>query len=134
MHLSASRSRFNGVCERRRRPATRCDFVSPAISVADHSITTPLKIEVFGDEERVGEHLVQLVQSAAREAIATKGYFTIAVPGGSVLKMLGGLKTSPVSSGIDWKRVYLSYVNHKAVPIDDKSSTHQKARGERIVQ
>lgn len=124
LNACASRSQRLGGVERRCATGVR----PSSIRVSDHSITTRLKIEVYDNDQRVGEALVKLVQSAAVEAIAEKGFFTLAVPGGSVLKMLEGLKTSPISSGIDWKRVYLSYVNHKAVPIDDKSSTHQKAR------
>jgi 6-phosphogluconolactonase len=48
-----------------------------------------------------------------------------AVPGGSVLKMLGGLKE--LKAEIDWSKVFLFYVNHKCVPNDDASATHFKA-------
>lgn len=49
-----------------------------------------------------------------------------AVPGGSVLKMLGGLKE--LGQDVDWSKVYLFYVNHKCVPSDDASATHFKAK------
>uniref|UniRef100_A0A7S2QT59 Glucosamine/galactosamine-6-phosphate isomerase domain-containing protein n=1 Tax=Chlamydomonas chlamydogama TaxID=225041 RepID=A0A7S2QT59_9CHLO len=83
-------------------------------------------IEVHSEEADVAAALVDIVENAAVKAIAAKGSFTLAVPGGSVLKMLTGLATS--SAGIDWSKVYMVYVNHKCVPLDDKSSTHKKAR------
>lgn len=52
-------------------------------------------------------------------------YFLQAVPGGSVLKMLGGLKE--LGKEVDWSKVFLFYVNHKCVPNDDASATHFKA-------
>ena len=126
MHLNANFSTYRNRGATTPRPRLRLS----ALSVADHSIVSKrLHIDVHPDEEKVGDALCKLVQETAIQAIAEKGFFTIAVPGGSVLKMLGGLKSSVVSSGIDWKRVYLSYVNHKCVAVDDKSSTHHKARG-----
>lgn len=62
---------------------------------------------------------------SAQNAISRSGRFYVAVPGGSVLKMLGGLKT--LGKDVDWKKVHLFYVNHKCVPNDDASATHFKA-------
>lgn len=62
----------------------------------------------------------------AQRAIAIRGIFTAAVPGGSVLKMLTGLKQK--SSAVDWSKVKLFYVNHKCLPPDDSSATHFKAK------
>lgn len=49
-------------------------------------------------------HMLQCetVEHVAAEAIAARGTFSLAVPGGSVLKMLGGLAHS---KAIDWSRV-----------------------------
>ena len=62
---------------------------------------------------------------SAQNAITRSGRFYVAVPGGSVLKMLGGLKE--VGKEVDWSKVHLFYVNHKCVPNDDASATHFKA-------
>lgn len=64
--------------------------------------------------------------SVCRAEIALKGVFNVAVPGGSVLKMLGELKTH--ANEVDWSKVNLFYVNHKCVPDSDSSSTHSKAK------
>jgi len=71
--------------------------------------------------------LCQDIVNVARESISTKGKFFIAVPGGSVLKLLSGLKNHP--SDLDWNKVHLFYVNHKCVPSTDASATHFKAKG-----
>ena len=131
MNAISNKNRVSRGAVSPRHHATGLLHRRPAISVADHtsSPNENLNISVHADEEKVGEALVKMVQEQAISHIAAKGFFTIAVPGGSVLKMLGGLKTSPVSAGIDWSRVHLCYVNHKCVPVDDKASTHSKARG-----
>ncbi|PNH06542.1 putative 6-phosphogluconolactonase 4, chloroplastic [Tetrabaena socialis] len=64
-----------------------------------------------------------MVLSAAQSAVAERGVFLLAIPGGSVLKMCAGLAGLPVP----WDKTLLFYVNHKCVPAGDKSSTHQKA-------
>jgi 6-phosphogluconolactonase len=48
-----------------------------------------------------------MVEEAAAAAIAARGVFSIAVPGGSVLKLL-----SPLSDrkNLDWSKVHLWYV------------------------
>ena len=57
------------------------------------------------------------------QACACAGHFALAIPGGSVLKMLA--KSSPKWAG----QTTLAFVNHKAVPVDDESlSTLAKAR------
>jgi 6-phosphogluconolactonase len=57
----------------------------------------------------------------------TVGKFFAAIPGGSVLKMLGGLTKH--AKEIDWTKVYIFYVNHKTIPIFAPDSTHFKACG-----
>jgi 6-phosphogluconolactonase len=77
------------------------------------------------DADQVGARIRKIVQEAAQEAIAQRGHFALAIPGGSILKML-------VDSGVDgsdWtSQTTLVYVNHKCVPMDDDNlATHAKA-------
>jgi hypothetical protein len=60
-----------------------------------------VSIDLSPSEAAVGERLCQLVADAARGAIARKGSFVVAVPGGSVLKMLSSLKAA---DGVDWSK------------------------------
>jgi 6-phosphogluconolactonase len=66
-----------------------------------------------------------MVEAAAQKAIQERGHFTLAIPGGSILKMLAGLEGK---STIDWSKVTLAYVNHRAVPNHDDTATHFKAQ------
>lgn len=63
---------------------------------------TDLGVEVYPSEEGVASYLVRSVEEAAAKAIAERGVFLLAVPGGSVLKMLAGLSNS---KKVDWSKV-----------------------------
>lgn len=79
-------------------------------------------VRVLTDADAVGAAVFERVEAAAAAAIAKRGSFALAIPGGSVLKMLKG--SSPSWAG----KCTLAYVNHKAVPMDDEAlATHAKA-------
>jgi len=82
----------------------------------------PGKVEVSADADAVAAALLKRVDAAAEAAIAARGSFALAIPGGSVLKMLAGSTPS-------WaEKTTLAYVNHKAVAMDDgELATHAKA-------
>ena len=79
---------------------------------------------VLPTEEDVAKAVHAILEEAANKAIAEKGSFALAIPGGSVLKVLSSLEPSG-----DWvSKTTLAYVNHKCVPNDDLSSAiHAKA-------
>ena len=89
-----------------------------------HALLPP-PILIFPHLEALSQGLCSDFVSACQSEIASKGKFYAAVPGGSVLKMLAGLKS--FKNEIDWSKVYLFYVNHKCLPPGDSSSTHEKA-------
>lgn len=93
------------------------------------SAAGPVVVEVLPDEAAVADFLCSTVEAAAAAAIAERGVFTLAIPGGSVLKALGGLAQR---TSIPWAegKVKLFFVNHKTcVPNDDSStSSYAKAR------
>jgi 6-phosphogluconolactonase len=80
------------------------------------------QVVVLPDADAVGARIRQIVQDAATAAIADHGHFMLAIPGGSILKMLMG-------SGGDWtSKTTIAYVNHKCVAMDDADlATHAKA-------
>ncbi|EFN58882.1 hypothetical protein CHLNCDRAFT_50406 [Chlorella variabilis] len=82
-------------------------------------------VEVCQDEAAVAQFLCDAVEAAAVAAVEQRGAFTLAIPGGSVLKALNGLAGRPA---IPWDRVRLFFVNHKTVPNDDAGSSYAKAR------
>jgi 6-phosphogluconolactonase len=96
-------------------------------SMAIFSTTTfpsvsPDQVVVLSDADAVGARIRTIVETAAKRAIADHGHFYLAIPGGSILKMLVGSKG-------DWtKSTTIAYVNHKCVSMDDeKLATHAKA-------
>jgi 6-phosphogluconolactonase len=85
----------------------------------------PQQLKTFKDAEHVGASLCTDIANKAEVKIMKTGKFTIAVPGGSVLKLLEGLKKH---AEVDWSKCSLFYVNHKCVPLDSASATHWKAK------
>lgn len=81
------------------------------------------QVTVLSDADAVGKEVWKRIDEAGRRAVEERGTFTLAIPGGSVLKMLADTKPA-------WaKDCVLAYVNHKAVNDDDASlSTHANAK------
>ena len=108
-----------------RRPATHLAAVSLA-ELAEQSSLPPAdksRITVLSDAEAVGQEVWARIDEAGKRAVKERGTFTLAIPGGSVLKMLAGTKPGWAEDCL------LAYVNHKAVNDDDAAlSTHAKAR------
>jgi len=80
---------------------------------------------VYPDDVSLGKAVCHDLLSIVSSSITEKGKAFVAVPGGSVLKMLSGLKSN--KNDIDWNKVYWFYVNHKCVSSDDETSTNNKA-------
>jgi 6-phosphogluconolactonase len=100
-------------------------FVSSSTAVfstATFPSTSPDQVVVLPDADAVGAKVRSIVETAATKAIADHGHFYLAIPGGSILKMLVGSKG-------EWtKSTTIAYVNHKCVAMDDeKLATHAKA-------
>jgi len=88
---------------------------------------TPVeKVVVLKDSDAVGEKIRDIVSQAAMQAIQERGHFALAIPGGSILKMLAG----DIVNKDQWtSKTTIAYVNHKCVSMDDgKLATHAKAR------
>lgn len=66
-----------------------------------------------------------LVAEEAAAAIAARGGFAIAVPGGSAAEIL---LPALVETSIDWKRVAVYWVDERMVPPDDAESNYRLAK------
>lgn len=76
------------------------------------------QVHILATEDDVTHAIHTIVESAATLAIQSRGHFTLAIPGGSVLKILSTLAPSS-----DWPNyTTIIFVNHKCVPIDDGSN------------
>jgi 6-phosphogluconolactonase len=88
------------------------------------------KVVVLEDAAAVGNAVRKIVGESAVAAIADHGYFALAIPGGSILKMLVGDDILSGGDLGDWtSKTVIAYVNHKCVPMEDGDlATHAKAR------
>jgi 6-phosphogluconolactonase len=68
---------------------------------------------------------VGLVEESSRRAIAKRGRFSIAVPGGSAAEVL---LPSLIASAIDWSRIDVFWVDERMVPPDDNDSNYRAVR------
>lgn len=93
-----------------------------AAPAADLTAVSPNSVIVVPDSDAVAAVVWERVAAAAELAITRRGHFALAIPGGSVMKMLSGTAPSWASA------TTLAYVNHKAVSLEDlAASTHAKA-------
>lgn len=92
---------------------------SPSFSSVLGRHAVPAKdVHVLPTEDEVTSAIHAIVENAAIEAIRSRGHFALAIPGGSVLKVLSTLHPSS-----DWPaKTTLAFVNHKCVPVTDISS------------
>jgi 6-phosphogluconolactonase len=102
--------------------------VAALVSVVDAlTLSSPVKvIQIYKNLDALSRGVCDDFVSCAQHAIAIRGVFIVAIPGGSVLKMLNGLQNQ--KNAVDWSKVKLFYVNHKCLPPDDASATHFKAK------
>jgi 6-phosphogluconolactonase len=86
---------------------------------------SPDRVQIFADTNGVSAEVRRIVQAAAETAIAETGRFYLAIPGGSILKMLVG---SGVGAAAWTRHTTIAYVNHKCVEMTNlDQSTHAKA-------
>lgn len=120
--------RSNENSKRVQTPSSRC--VKLALGALPDSVPAapPSTVIVEPDIDAVSLKLCTEVAEAAEKAIAERGAFALAIPGGSILKMLaiGSQEGGPLAS-VDWSKCTMAYVNHKCVPNDDALATHLKA-------
>lgn len=106
------------------RGYTSSSVVFSASSTAPVAPAATNQVVILEDADAVGARIRSIVETAAVEAIADHGHFWLAIPGGSILKML-------VGSGVGqaWTQsTTIVYVNHKCVPMDNADlATHAKA-------
>ena len=124
--LLGSVAALQAPCTLSRRAATHRAALGFA-ELAEQSSLAPAdksRITVLSDADAVGAEVWSRIDAAGKRAVEERGTFTLAIPGGSVLKMLAGTKPAWAEDCL------LAYVNHKAVDDDADAalSTHAKAK------
>mmetsp|Transcript_20519 Transcript_20519/g.28430 ORF Transcript_20519/g.28430 Transcript_20519/m.28430 type:complete len:324 (-) Transcript_20519:74-1045(-) len=72
-----------------------------------------LSVQVLPTDADVELALCEAVLKSATEAIASKGAFSLAVPGGRIPKMLAHLTSMPAAKQVDWSKCHLFFVNER---------------------
>lgn len=114
-------------------PVGGASSTTTLLSTASTMIPPPTPVDdvvVLADAASVGEAVRSVVVEAAERAVAERGHFALAIPGGSILKMLVGMSADDGEGrDMSWtSKTTLVYVNHKCVSMDDGDlATHAKA-------
>lgn len=106
---------------------TGASIASPSSSVLRAAPAS--RVHILPNEADVTAAVHRIVESSAEAAIAARGRFALAIPGGSVLKVLSTLDPSS-----DWpSKTTLAFVNHKCVPVDDTGSAIEAQAREKFL-
>ena len=85
--------------------------------------------EILPSDMALAVRAVEMITDAAREAIAARGRFTLALTGGSSPKMTyERLAKSPATEQIDWAKVFIFLGDERFVPYDDERSNYGMCR------
>lgn len=85
-------------------------------------------IQIFKDANELSAAAADIFVQAAKEAIASKGSFTVALTGGSSpIKLHHLLATPAYSDQIDWANVYVFWGDERWVPMEDDRSNAKMA-------
>lgn len=86
-------------------------------------------IRIFTDKEALSEDAAHEFVRCAREAVAGRGRFTVALSGGSTPKRLYQLLAAePFRAQVDWSRVEFFWGDERCVPPDHPDSNYRMAR------
>ncbi|GHO83062.1 6-phosphogluconolactonase [Dictyobacter formicarum] len=87
-----------------------------------------MDVTIFSDVEQLSRAAADYIVRVAREAIAARGLFTLALSGGSTPKKLYSLlATESYRSQIDWSKVEIFWSDERCVPPDDPESNYRMA-------
>jgi 6-phosphogluconolactonase len=86
-------------------------------------------IRVFNEFEALSQAAAQLFVSKAKEAIAARGRFGIALAGGNTpRRMYDLLRQPPLRDEVDWSKVHVFFGDERFVPPTDVRSNERMAR------
>jgi 6-phosphogluconolactonase len=84
----------------------------------------PVDVAVHPVDE-LARRFVRLVEDASARAIAERGAFSLAIPGGSAVEVLA---PSLIPASIDWAKVSIFWVDERMVPPTDPESNFRAAK------
>lgn len=88
------------------------------------------EILVVPDGEALAREAAQILAGQSREAVESRGRFSVALSGGSTPGALYRLLAEePYRSQIPWEQVHLFWADERCVPPDDPASNYRLAHG-----
>lgn len=86
------------------------------------------KIALPGDHDQTIDFCVDYFIDCAKKAIVEKGFFTIALSGGSTPKaILKKLSQDPYKNQVEWDKILFFFGDERSVPPDDPDSNYKMA-------
>ncbi len=87
------------------------------------------EVTVFSDTCELARGAAELTATLAREAVATRGRFTLALAGGGTPRPVHQrLASAPFAEAIAWDRTRIFFGDERCVPPDDPRSNYRMAR------
>jgi len=87
------------------------------------------QVHIFPNKEALADATAQRVITSFRAAMQERGYFNIALAGGSTPRLLyARLAQAPRTLALDWSRVNVFWSDERAVPLDHENSNYRLAR------
>lgn len=104
----------------------------PGIDVAPMTVEypsagTPVGVEVYGSEDEVAKGLAARLQRAAEEAVQARGFFSLAISGGSLVATLAKA-VAELAGQADFSKWQVLFVDERNVPHDSPDSNFGAAR------
>lgn len=94
----------------------------------------PPEIVVCADADALAQCAAEIFVGVARDAIAERGKFTVALSGGSTPEKLYKLLAAPpFANQVDWQNVFVFWGDERFVPHDDKNSNFGMAQNTLLV-
>jgi 6-phosphogluconolactonase len=86
-------------------------------------------IQVFDDSEQLSKAAAELFAEQARQAVAVRGRFCVALAGGNTPRLTyQQLALAPLRKQIPWRQIHIFWGDERCVPADDPRSNAQMAR------
>eukprot|EP00475_Leptophrys_vorax_P002806 TRINITY_DN11583_c0_g1_i1.p2 TRINITY_DN11583_c0_g1~~TRINITY_DN11583_c0_g1_i1.p2 ORF type:complete len:304 (+),score=-2.49 TRINITY_DN11583_c0_g1_i1:121-1032(+) len=85
------------------------------------------KLRVHGGVDSLSADLADHIAAVAEEAVRTRGVFSLAISGGSIVNCLGLLAEPRFASRCDWSTWHVFWVDERCVPLSHVDSNHRAA-------
>ena len=86
-------------------------------------------IRIFDDPEAMSRGAAELLVGIAKQAVAARGRFSVALSGGGTPRRTYELlATAPYRDQVDWSRAHIFWGDERCVPLDDPRSNARLAR------